>query len=88
MEHQAFIQLLQREGFAAPVAVEREPDGRLDTHAHPFEAKALILEGEIRIVSGGEERCYGPGDVFHLQRDEPHVESYGPQGVRYLSGRR
>ncbi|QJE02221.1 cupin domain-containing protein [Massilia forsythiae] len=88
MEHQAFIELLQREGFAAPVTVEREPDGRLDAHAHPFEAKALILAGEIRIVTGGRERRYGPGDVFHLQRDEPHAESYGPQGVRYLSGRR
>lgn len=88
MERQAFIDLLAAEGYAEPVLVRREPNGRLDDHAHPFEAKALILSGEIRIHAGGEIKIYRPGDVFHLRRDEPHRESYGPDGVEYLSGRR
>ena len=88
MEADDFIQMLGREGYAAPVPVERAPNGRLDEHTHPIEAKALILEGEIRIVTAGRERVYGPGQVFHLQANEAHAESYGPQGVRYLSGRK
>ena len=88
MERQAFIDSLQADGFAEPVLVERAPDTGLGDHAHPFEAKALILHGEIAIAAGGPERVYRPGDVFHLRRDEPHSERYGPQGVLYLSGRR
>jgi quercetin dioxygenase-like cupin family protein len=88
MEHQEFIDTLRAEGYAEPVLVEREANGQIDDHAHPFEAKALILQGEIRIHAGGEIKIYRPGDVFHLRRDEPHRESYGPDGVSYLSGRR
>jgi len=88
MERQAFIDSLQADGFAEPVLVERAPDTGLGEHAHPFEARALVLEGEIAIVTGGFEHVYRPGDVFHLRRGQPHSERYGPQGVRYLSGRR
>ncbi|OWW21663.1 cupin domain-containing protein [Noviherbaspirillum denitrificans] len=88
MDRDAFVALLAQEGFKELVTVEREPDGGLDTHTHPFEAKALILDGEIRIVCGSAESVYGPGDIFHLMADEPHTEYYGPRGVRYLVGRR
>ena len=60
----------------------------MDEHTHPFEAKALILAGEIRIVTAQGERVYRAGDLFHLQAHEPHSEFYGPLGVRYLSGRK
>ena len=88
MEEQEFLETLRAEGYAEPVRVARAPNGRLDDHAHPFEAKALILKGEMRINAGGEIKIYRAGDVFHLRRDEPHRESYGPDGVEYLSGRR
>lgn len=88
MERQAFIEQLSADGYGEPVLVRREPNGQLADHAHPFEAKALVLAGEIRIHAGGEIKIYRAGDVFHLRRDEPHRESYGPDGVEYLSGRR
>lgn len=88
MEQQEFLDTLKAEGYAEPVLVARAPDSRLDDHAHPFEAKALILKGEVRIHAGGEIKIYRAGDVFHLRRDEPHRESFGPDGVEYLSGRR
>jgi len=28
------------------------------------------------------------GEVFHLAAEQAHSESYGPEGVRYLVGRR
>jgi len=88
MERQAFIDALKAEGYAEPVLVRRAANGSLEDHAHPFEARALILSGEMRIHAGGEIKIYRAGDVFHLRRDEPHRESYGPEGVEYLSGRR
>jgi len=88
MERQAFLDTLKAEGYAEPVLVQREPNARLDDHAHPFEAKALVLRGELRLHAGGEIKIYRAGDVFHLRRDEPHREQYGPEGVDYLSGRR
>jgi quercetin dioxygenase-like cupin family protein len=79
---------LRKEGFDKFVLVEREANRTLDHHSHPFEAKALILDGEIRIVVGGKETTYRSGDVFHLPHGTDHIETYGPQGVRYLVGRR
>lgn len=86
---ESFTQTLLNEGYADPVQVEREPNGFWDTHTHPFEAKALILQGEIRIRAGnGAEHTYTAGEIFHLAHEEPHAEWYGPQGVVYVVGRK
>ncbi|ABM39946.1 cupin domain-containing protein [Polaromonas naphthalenivorans] len=88
MEREEFTQILAREGFKEVVTVTREPDGFLDAHTHPFEAKALILRGELQIKTGSAEQTYQAGQVFHLFADEPHSETYGPEGVAYLVGRK
>jgi quercetin dioxygenase-like cupin family protein len=88
MHRDAFTQLLRNEGFQELVTVERPANGMLDIHTHPFEAKALILSGEIRLQCGETSRTYAEGDLFHLQANEPHAEFYGPQGVTYLVGRK
>lgn len=88
MTEQAFTEALRREGFEQIVRVEREPAGSMGPHRHPFEAKALILRGSIDIECGGQRRHYAEGDVFHLPPEVEHEESYGPQGVCYLVGRR
>jgi len=83
-----FIEQLSREGFQPPVLVEREALGSLDSHTHPFEAKALVIQGDLHIRTATGERHYGVGEVFHLAAHEPHLELFGTQGVRYLAGRR
>jgi len=87
MNREAFERALKAEGFAEFVLVTREA-GELDEHTHPFEAKALILSGELHIRTGNNERVYRPGDTFHLGANAPHAERYGPRGVQYLVGRR
>lgn len=87
MQRDVFERELDREGFTQRVTVTRDA-GDLDVHVHPFEAKALILSGEIAIRVGAHERIYREGDVFHLRANEPHAERYGPTGVMYLVGRR
>lgn len=88
MHRDEFLALLSSEGFNEVVTVAREPDGSLDVHAHPFEAKALILEGDLTIRVGDDARTYRAGDVFHLAANIEHAEQYGPQGVSFLVGRK
>lgn len=83
-----FASLLEQEGFEPAVTITRDAGGMLADHAHPFEAKALILSGDIRIVTAASERVYQTGEVFHLQALEPHSEFYGLVGVSYLVGRK
>jgi quercetin dioxygenase-like cupin family protein len=88
MERALFEQNLLGQGYAMST-VSRPANGQLDVHTHPFEARALILTGEIRIrCVGQEEKLYRPGEIFHLAHEEPHSESYGPEGVSYLVGRK
>ncbi len=80
MQRAEFMQTLAEERFEDVVTVQREANGALDSHAHPFEAKALILEGV--------DHVYRAGDVFHLLAQVVHIERYGPEGVKYLVGRK
>ena len=88
MNRNDFVQELDAQGFPEPVTVDKVPNGGIGPHRHEFEAKALILEGEITLEVDGKKTVYRPGDVFHLSREQLHSEQYGPQGVRYLAGRK
>ena len=88
MVQDEFMETLAAEGFAEPVTVQREANGFLGNHAHPFEAKALILDGEILLRIGDVEQTYKKGQVFHLFANVLHSETYGPDGVKYLVGRK
>ena len=88
MNKEQFLQLLQWDGFPEPVEVHQTPSGYLDEHEHPFEVRALILEGVIEILSDGISQTYRAGDVFQLGFMQSHAESYGPQGVKYLASRK
>lgn len=88
MEREEFLGILKDAGFTEVVTVKRDPGGTLERHEHAFEAKALILEGELRIKVQEIETLYQVGDVFHLAAHLPHSEQYGPDGVTYLVGRK
>lgn len=88
MDRATFSESLTKEGFPEAVVVTREANTAMDVHEHPFEARALILEGEMHIREDEEERLYRVGDVFHLPAHKPHSERYGPEGVTYLVGRK
>jgi hypothetical protein len=42
----------------------------------------------MTIVCDGEERTYRAGDTCALTAGRRHTERCGPEGVRYLAGRR
>ncbi len=83
-----FLQLLRRDGFPEPVEVQQVPNGQIGVHEHPFEVKALVVEGDITIVIDGLSKNYKAGEMFHLELKQPHAESYGSEGVKYLASRK
>jgi quercetin dioxygenase-like cupin family protein len=87
MDTTAFEQQLKLDGFTINT-VNRKANEFVDIHSHSFEAKALILSGQININVDGKDTLYRPGQVFHLPAGMPHTEQYGPEGVTYLVGRK
>jgi len=88
MKTATFLALLASEGFPEPIEVVRDRNGVTEPHSHPFEAKALILEGQIDIVVNNQRTVYLAGDIFHIMPNQVHTESYGSKGVKYLVGRK
>jgi quercetin dioxygenase-like cupin family protein len=78
---------LRREGFA----VERKvlpPARSVAEHAHPFDVRALVLNGEITLTVEGIDYTYRVGDIFVMPAGHRHAETVGPEGVEYVVGRR
>ena len=87
MDTSAFEAELLREGYK-PVNTTRQAGETLEAHAHGFDAKLLIVEGEITITRGGVPQTFRVGEVCTVPAGEPHEEHVGPQGARILAGRR
>lgn len=85
---EAFRAGLAADGFAEPVERALPPEGDNGTHTHPFEVRALVVEGSLTLRWDGREERYGPGGIFRMAANHPHSEEVGPEGVRYLSGRK
>lgn len=65
------------------------PDTVLDLHTHPFEARALVVQGEMWLqLQGQAQQHLQAGDRFHVLRDAPHAEKYGPTGATYWVARK
>ena len=63
-------------------------DYRAREHSHDFDVRAMVLAGEITLTWNGATRSFATGDVFTMDAGCPHAEAAGPEGVRYLVGRR
>ncbi len=85
---EAFAAELAAEGFGTPELREFAAGVFNDTHSHPFEVKALMLEGELTLRWGGQSATYHAGEVFTMAAGCEHVEQFGPVPTRYLVGRK
>ena len=88
MNQNAYLELLHKQGFPAPVLVVRERSLFLDHHSHQYEVIALVLEGQIDINIGGAKKICLAGDAFHILPNQVHTESTGTKGVKYLVSRK
>lgn len=45
-------------------------------HDHDTENYGVITAGELILITGGEERRYGPGEWYHLTPNQPHAARF------------
>jgi len=88
MSRVAFEAELRDQGYAEVVDRHMEANAVNPEHAHEFDARLLILEGALTIARDGDERTYRAGDSFAMSAGCRHAEHCGPDGARYLAGRR
>lgn len=88
MDEIGFKERLKRDGYAEGGIVEWAPNTFIDTHTHEFSASVLVLDGEITVKTADGATTCRKGDTFRLAAGTPHSEQVGPDGVRFLSGRK
>jgi quercetin dioxygenase-like cupin family protein len=88
MERVIFETELHEQGYAEVVDRRMDADTLNPEHAHEFDARLLVLEGTMTITAEGAERIYRAGDTFTMRAGCRHSERSGPEGARYLAGRR
>jgi len=84
----AFRAAALAEGFDAPLLRRWAAHEVVSLHTHPFDAWAVLVEGEMHLTLEGKTRTLHPGDTFRLAREVPHEERYGPEGAGYWVARR
>jgi quercetin dioxygenase-like cupin family protein len=57
-------------------------------HAHDWDARVMVIGGEITLTRGGKAETFRVGDSCAVAAGEVHAEHVGPQGVAYIAGRR
>jgi len=87
MNQSEFETELQREGYqvfySGLQAGMVNPD-----HAHDWDARVMVIGGEITVTRGGKAETFRAGDSCAVPAGEMHAERVGPQGVAYIVGRR
>jgi hypothetical protein len=86
------FEAFRREALAAGCdeALVREwrPGTVVETHSHPFDAEAIMVQGEMWLTEGEHTRHLTRGGTFRLAAGTPHAERYGAEGATYWVGRR
>jgi len=88
VESAQFEQKLRAAGYPEIRTNQLPPNCHNAEHAHPWDVHALVLDGDITLTVAGVAKKYGVGDEFVMATGCKHVEQVGPQGVKYLVGRR
>lgn len=78
---------LQRDGYRV-VNSSQTPNKVTPNHCHDFDAKVLVLGGEITVTCDNTPVTYRAGQCFAVPCGRMHAEHVGPEGVALLSGRR
>ena len=86
MDRSAFEAELQREGRQV-VTVTMQPNQVNPGHTHDFEARLMVVAGEMTVDYGDHRHTYNQGDTFSMQPGRRHAELAGPAGATYVAGR-
>jgi quercetin dioxygenase-like cupin family protein len=87
MDRIEFETELRREGYCV-VNSSLAPNTLAPNHCHDFDAKLLVLGGEITITRDNQAQTFRAGQCCMVPAGSMHTEHVGPEGVAYVSGRR
>ena len=80
MTRDQFEESLRREGYEVNYGGFRaeleDPD-----HVHSWDARLMILGGEMTITRDGKAETFRLGDTCAVPANYPHAEKIGPRGV-------
>ncbi|MFN9090626.1 MAG: cupin domain-containing protein [Alphaproteobacteria bacterium] len=57
-------------------------------HVHGWDARLMILGGEMTITRDGKAETFRTGDTCVVPANYPHAEKVGPRGVAFIAGRK
>ena len=87
MDQHTFEAGLKRDGYE--IMTNTTPGVKVNPeHSHPFDVRAMVVQGAITITADSKATTYRPGDRWDLPRGCLHSESYGPEGAVVLVGRK
>ncbi|MBS0639224.1 MAG: cupin domain-containing protein [Acetobacteraceae bacterium] len=86
LSREAFESDLRREGFEI-VNGGQPPSFAEDLHAHDFDARIMVLSGEITVTRDNKAETFRPGDHCEILAGCQHTTKVGPEGVAYIVGR-
>lgn len=75
-------------GFDEVLEREWAPGAVAAAHTHPFDADALVVQGEMWLTVDDVVRHLLSGDTFALDANVMHAERSGSEGATYWVARR
>jgi hypothetical protein len=88
MDTQAFEAELRQNGYGDIVHKDGAPSGTSEPHHHDFAVRGMVLAGEFILNKEGVPTSYFSGQTFEMNPKCSHFEAFGPEGSRYIIGRK
>jgi len=88
MDREAFETELKREGYDEILTGTTQGPKHNAGHSHPYDVKAMVVDGAITLAWEGQTQTFRPGEIFTMARGCPHTETFGPEGAVTLVGRK
>ena len=86
LTREAFESDLRREGFEV-IHGGQQGGSTEDLHAHDFDARIMVLGGEITVTRDDKPETFHAGDHCELPAGCLHTTQVGPEGVALLVGK-
>jgi quercetin dioxygenase-like cupin family protein len=87
MDRTTFEAELHNEGYQVVVNT-MQPGAINPEHAHDFDARLMVVGGEMTIHVEDQRNTYKVGETFSMTNGCRHSEHAGPDGATYVAGRR
>ncbi|MBN8930061.1 MAG: hypothetical protein BGO51_18515 [Rhodospirillales bacterium 69-11] len=86
LTREAFESDLRREGYDV-VHGGQPPGSGEGLHAHDFDARIMVLGGEITVTRDGSATLFRAGEQCEIPAGCEHTTQVGPEGVAYIVGK-